>query len=130
MTLLGLDIGARRIGVAMSRSGIIAEPLMTIQGRRPKMLDQLRSLITREAATVIVVGRPERLGGRSALIESFLEQLASMVPTGVTITTVDETLTTKEAERISRLGADTDALAACLILEQYLREQGVTKHAP
>lgn len=127
-TIVAFDVGARRIGVAISRSGIVAEPLTTLDATADGADEQLRSLIQRAAPTVIVVGEPVRIGSRTTVIHSFLAQLQSILDPSVKIITVDETLTTKEAERLSRPGTDTDALAACLILEQYLAETGSTNH--
>lgn len=124
LPILAFDVGAKRIGVAISRSGIIAEPLTTV-AVTPEGEDAIRSLIQSEAPAVIVVGRPEREGSRSALIDAFFDQLRLIVDETVAISVVDETLTTKEAERLSRSGTNTDALAATLILEQYLAESGV-----
>ncbi len=119
--ILAFDVGAKRIGVAISRSGIIAEPLATIRVTAESE-DEIRLLIQQAAPSVVVVGYPDRHGPRSTLTDAFLDQLSVIVTPDVTVTTIDETLTTKEAERLSRSRADTDALAAVLILEQYLAE--------
>ena len=124
MIYLAFDVGAKRIGVAISRSGIIAEPLTTLAVADPARLDPaISALIAAEEPTIIVVGRPERSGHRSTIIDAFINQLSITVAKNVKIITVDETLTTKEAERLSHHGTDTDALAAALILEQYLAER-------
>ena len=128
MSYLAFDVGAKRIGVAISRSGIIAEPLMTLDATVREADFQIRSLIDRESPSVIVIGRPDRFGPRSIMIDEFMDRLSRVISENVKIITVDETLTTKEAERLSRPNTDTDALAAALILEQYLAEHGIMNH--
>lgn len=124
MTILSFDVGAKRIGVAISRSGIIAEPFTTIDATAEDAEDQVRRIVQSEHATTLVVGLPDRVGRRSDLVDDFIDQLSLIITPDVEIVTVDETLTTKEAERLSRPGTDTDALAAALILEQFLAERG------
>ena len=121
MNLLAFDVGAKRIGVAISRSGIIAEPLTTIRATDHNAQEQLRSLVAREQPDVIVVGQPDQ---RPELTDHFILQLQSLIGENVKIVTVDETLTTKEAERLAGPTGDSDAVAAALILEQYLADQG------
>jgi putative holliday junction resolvase len=128
MTWLAVDIGTKRVGVAVSRSGIVAEPLTSFQTR--SATDTAREIVrlaeTHEAA-VLVVGLPYRadgsVGAHGEKIETLLGELAAMAP-HLRVVTADEAHPSKEAERLGGRQADHDALAAVLILEQALSEHG------
>ncbi|HEX9700455.1 MAG TPA: Holliday junction resolvase RuvX [Acidobacteriota bacterium] len=136
MSCLGLDIGARRIGVAVSDAAdLMALPLTTLEtgagGQLP--LGRLRELVAERGVETIVVGLPLRLDGRSGPeahgAEAAAEELRAAL--GVAVVLWDERLTSAEAERLlieagmsrrRRKGA-TDRIAAALILQGYLDRQ-------
>jgi putative Holliday junction resolvase len=134
---LGLDIGNRRIGVAVSDElGLTAQPVLTLERRRSARED-LRSLarLARQFGVVgIVVGNPVHLSGeasaQAAKIQAFAAQLGEL--TGLPIHLWDERLTTREAHRIlyeagharQSHGRVVDQVAATLILQSFLQEQG------
>jgi putative Holliday junction resolvase len=136
MSCLGLDIGARRIGVAASDAAtMMALPLTTLEtgagGELP--LGRLRELIVERGVETIVVGLPLRLDGRSGpearAAEAAAQELRAAL--GVEVVLWDERLTSAEAERLlieagvsrrRRKGA-TDRIAAALILQGYLDRQ-------
>lgn len=142
MIWMGLDIGRRRIGVAVSDpSGIIAQPLTTLdatkQGEMP--FGALRDLIAERGARGIVVGLPRRLDGshgpEAEAAEAVAERLR--VEVGLRVELWDERLTSVQAERLlidagvrrkQRKGA-TDRIAAALILQGFLdhRSLGTTE---
>ena len=130
---LGLDLGGRRIGVAVSdRSGTVASPLDVIlrTGSRQRDHDRIARLVADEDAEVIVVGLPLSMDGRlgpaakAALTE--VRVLGSVV--GVPVLTHDERLTTVTAERSLReAGLDgrarrkvVDKVAAAVMLQAWL----------
>jgi putative Holliday junction resolvase len=130
---LGLDLGGRRIGVAVSdRSGTVASPLDVIlrTGSRQRDHDRIARLVADEDAEVIVVGLPLSMDGRlgpaakAALVE--VRVLGSVV--GVPVLTHDERLTTVTAERSLReAGLDgrarrkvVDKVAAAVMLQAWL----------
>lgn len=138
MRVVGLDVGERRIGVAVSDTTLtLARPLGVL---RPRSLEtdalQLTSTeITRLAAeedgvAAIVVGLPRRLDGSdtdmTARVSAFAAALAKN--TRLPVVLQDERLTSREAER--RLAATDkdwrsrkrrlDAAAAAIILQDYL----------
>jgi putative holliday junction resolvase len=134
---LGLDLGTKRIGVAVSdRSGTIASPLTVVHRGRRRADDHRRiaELVAEEEAELVVVGMPLHLSGasgpsaRSAATEA--EQLATVV--GVPVTTHDERFTTVTAERALReasvRGADrravVDKVAAAVMLQAWLDSGG------
>ncbi|CAN5506370.1 Holliday junction resolvase RuvX [soil metagenome] len=130
---LGLDLGGRRIGVAVSdRSGTVASPLDVIlrTGSRQRDHDRIARLVADEDAEVIVVGLPLSMDGqlgpaaKAALAE--VRVLGSVV--GVPVLTHDERLTTVTAERSLReAGLDgrarrkvVDKVAAAVMLQAWL----------
>jgi putative Holliday junction resolvase len=137
--LLGLDVGDRRIGVAVSDPmGWTASPLQPVERVSwKKDLSRIRSLIEEYRAAGVVVGLPIRMNGtpgeRAEKTMEFVRRLQAT--TKVPVVTWDERLTTREAER-RMLEADVrrgrrreviDGIAASLILQGYLdsrREDG------
>jgi putative Holliday junction resolvase len=131
--VLGLDLGARRIGVAVSdRSGTIASPLTVVTRGTDHRHDheRIRALVVEEEAARVVVGLPLSLDGTvgpaaaGALAEA--DELASVV--GVPVETFDERLTTVTAERglrAQRMRAEArrrvvDKVAAAVMLQSWL----------
>jgi putative Holliday junction resolvase len=131
--VLGLDLGSRRIGVAVSdRSGTIATPLVVLQrGRFPRDDHQrIRALVEEEEAVRVVVGLPLSMDGsmgkaaQAAANEA--KALASVV--GVPVETFDERRTTVTADRLlieRGLRAPErrliiDKVAAAVILQTWL----------
>jgi putative holliday junction resolvase len=131
--VLGLDLGSKRIGVAVSdRSGTIAGPLTVLQRTGDPARDRLavRRLVEEEEAEAVVVGLPLGLDGsvgraaQAALIEA--EALASVV--GVPVATHDERFTTVSAERPMRAAGMkaparrkvVDMVAAAVMLQAWL----------
>jgi putative holliday junction resolvase len=130
---LGLDLGSKRIGVAVSdRSGTVATPLLVVHRTRSRRNDHdaIARLVRDEEAELVVVGLPLHLSGasgsaaRAARTEA--EQLATVV--GVPVEMHDERLTTVTAERSMkqagmRAGARravVDKVAAAVMLQSWL----------
>ena len=131
--VLGLDLGSKRIGVAVSdRSGTIAGPLTVLQRTGDPARDRLavKRLVDEEEAEAVVVGLPLALDGsvgraaQAALAEA--EALASVV--GVPVATHDERFTTVSAERPMRAAGMkaparrkvVDMVAAAVMLQAWL----------
>jgi putative Holliday junction resolvase len=130
--LLGLDVGDKTIGIAVSDElGLTAQGL-TVRARQAWAADvaYLRELVEHYGATGIVVGLPKNMDGsigpQARKTLAFIARLrqACHVP----VIEWDERLTTQQAERVL-LAADTsrrrrkrlrDQLAAQLILQTYL----------
>jgi putative pre-16S rRNA nuclease len=101
---LGVDLGSRRIGVAVSDSdGRLATPIEVVDARdRPAARRSLADLVAEWEAEVVVVGLPLSLDGsegpaaRAARREA--EELAKML--SVPVEVHDERLTTAEADRV------------------------------
>lgn len=127
--LLALDVGERRIGVALADSSVriaIAYDTILVDGTE---IDQIRELLIQEDIDVLVVGYPRNQSGeptqQTAYVERFVEALQ---PVDATIKYQDESLTSIKAEEILKKRkkpyekGDIDALAASLILQDYLEE--------
>jgi putative holliday junction resolvase len=130
--LLGMDVGARRIGLAVSDPlGITAQGIETLE-RRNKRTDFaiLERVIRRYEVGEIVVGNPLRMSGstgnQSEKMAAFAEELRRKFALPVHLW--DERLTTAEAHRIldqtgmstRRRGEVVDQMAAVLILQSFL----------
>jgi putative Holliday junction resolvase len=130
--VLALDLGRRRIGLAVSDpGGELALPAGTLVRRDPRHdLEALRRLIAARDIERIVVGLPLHMDGRAGpearAAQRFAEGLAR--DTGLPVETFDERWTTREAERALREGgrrgarsrATLDAVAATLLLRAWL----------
>jgi len=140
---LSLDVGSRRIGVAVSDElGLTAQPVLTLARRssgRTISRDDLRSLarLCRRFGVVgIVVGNPVHLSGepspQAARTQALAAELGEL--TGLPIHLWDERLTTREAHKIlyeagharQRHRKVVDQLAAALILQSFLDETKVS----
>lgn len=137
--VLALDVGSKRIGVAVSDElGITAQGLETIQRQnRRRDLEALRGLLTRFQVKEVVIGLPLRLSGaegtQAGKMRAFAELLQSEF--AVTVHLWDERWTSTEANRILRQ-ADlsiqkraqaVDRMAAVLILQSWLEAHPRTK---
>lgn len=127
-SILALDVGDKRVGVAVaSLVARLPRPLTTLQ-RSDGFFEELRRFIRSEEAGEIVVGLPRGLDGQptrqTEATERFVAQLKR--ETGLPVYLQDEALTSKQAETElagrKQTGAkgDIDALAAVYILEDYL----------
>lgn len=137
MRIVGLDLGERRIGVAVSdASGTLARPVTAIQRGTsdPEAVERIYSFVADLAAEdevdSVVVGLPTRLDGSSSpqtLRAAAMVKLLSARLT-VPVVTQDERLSSREAEERLSLGekdwrkrkAKLDAAAAAVILQDYL----------
>jgi len=126
-TLVSLDVGEKRIGVAVADDSVrIAVPFTTIEVDGNE-LTAIAELVIKQAADTIVVGYPRNQQGEATAqtnyVEKFAEQLVDMGPK---VVFQDESLTSVIAEQ--RLVAqkkpytkgDIDANAASIILQDYL----------
>ena len=137
MRVLGIDVGERRVGLAVSDpTGTLARPLTTLTVADERdALDRVMETVGRLVAesdglATIVVGLPTRLDGSSspvtARVAAFVDGLRRR--TTLPVATEDERLSSREAE--SRLAArepdwrkrkaKLDAAAAAVILQDYL----------
>lgn len=125
-TLIALDVGEKRIGVAVADTAVrIAIPFTTVEVDGTE-LKQIALIAVQEKADTIVVGYPRNQSGeptgQTKYAETFAEQLHDIAP----VVFQDESLTSVMAEdRLKAQGkpytkADIDAQAATIILQDYL----------
>ena len=132
MRRIALDIGSRRIGVAVSDpSGSVATPLVVLDARDlARDAKPLRRLVEDYEPGEIVVGLPLTMAGeegpQAALVRVTVRRLIE--PLGVPVVYHDERLSSQHAERaMEAAGADSrarrgsvDKVAASLLLQSYL----------
>lgn len=127
--LMALDVGERRIGVALADLGVkIAVPkgVVEVDGTE---IDAICELVRENAVKELVIGLPRGSDGgltkQSEYVQGFVARLPDM---GIKVVYQDESLTSVKAEEY--LGAskkpyskgDVDARAAAIILQDYLEE--------
>lgn len=146
MRVLGLDLGSKRIGVAVSdEEASIAFPSGALQSRGPKKdLEAVLELIEERGIGRVVVGLPRHLDGREGpearAARAFADALHEA--SGLPVETLDERWTTIEAERVlqaqgrprKKQRGVVDSVAASIILGTYLdllrnREAGLAPPA-
>ena len=132
MRILGLDIGTKRIGVAISdEKGLTAQAVEVIQrSSLKKDLQRIQTLVCEYNVEKIVVGIPLRMNGTvSSMGKEILEFINKLKKrTQVSIETWDERWSTKMAERIlieadlsrKKRASVRDKVAATFILQGYL----------
>ena len=133
---LGLDLGARRIGVAVSDSaGVLASPHGVVErtGDRGTEHAAIRALVDELGVARVVVGLPLSLSGRSGpaaeAAQAEADDLAAALP--VPVETFDERLTTVAAARSMRAGGTKakkqrkriDEMAASVMLQNWLEQR-------
>jgi putative Holliday junction resolvase len=134
--VLALDLGKRRIGLAISDvSGVLARPLDVIDVAGPAQLNAVVDAIRRiggeeDGLGAIVVGLPSRLDGmpneQTPAVRAFVEALGARISQPIALQ--DERLSSVEAEsRLAIRDRDwrsrkkkLDAAAAAVILQDYL----------
>jgi putative Holliday junction resolvase len=140
---LGIDLGSKRIGIAVSdRSGTIGSALTTVQRSRSRRHDhdEIARIVTEEEAEIVVVGLPLSLDGSvgraAAAATAEARQLASVVRVPVEL--YDERFTTVTAERgMIEAGLDArrrrqvvDKVAAAVMLQSWLDHRRATWPPP
>jgi putative holliday junction resolvase len=133
--VLGLDVGARRIGIAVSDPlGITAQGLDTLQRKNKRHdFERLRQVISEYEVKEIVVGLPLRMSGAEGIqsdkMRLFAEDLRKRFRLPVHLW--DERLTSAEANRllretdlsIEKRGKAVDRMAAVLILQGWMEQR-------
>jgi len=140
MRVLGVDLGSRRIGLAISDPDAgFAFPLDALESHGTRRdVESLRVLIEGRGVGRVVVGLPLHMDGRSGpeaeAARAFAQALGQA--TGIPVDTLDERWTTAEAERALREGGGTsgrrrrarksgerDSMAASILLRTWLERE-------
>jgi putative holliday junction resolvase len=129
---MALDVGGRRIGVALSdTTRVLASPLTTLRAEpRDRVLGEIAALVQRHEVAEVVVGLPLTLSGeigpQAHVIQLFVERLKGVLTAPIHM--FDERLTTVAAERMmvdlgmkpEQRRARIDEVAASIILQDFL----------
>jgi len=125
--ILALDVGEKRIGVALADPQIriaIAYDTLVVDGTE---CVQITQLIEQQHADTLVVGYPRNQSGEATAQTAYVEQFVERLDVGgAKIIFQDESLTSVKAEELLNRQhkpyrkEDVDALAASLILQDYL----------
>jgi putative holliday junction resolvase len=123
-TLLALDFGTRRTGVAVGNTLLRqAQPLTTLAAEGDAVFARLEPLLAEWAPQALVVGIPFHPDGaahdNTRRAERFARRLAGRF--GLPVHRVDERYSTTEA--LASGAPDADAGAAAILLEQFFRQQ-------
>ena len=129
MRLLALDIGEKRIGVAISESGILATPYSVLERKSKKEdFNRLQRIITEQKIAKVIVGLPyslsdpQRIGPQARRVQRYTEALSQKLP--IPIEYFDESYSTVDAQAYllssGRKKTPLDAAAAAVILQNYL----------
>ena len=134
MRVLGLDVGSKTIGVALTdEAGIAAHPLLVIERKGTDSdVSTIQTLVAEHDVNEIVIGMPFELSGkvghRARRVQEFASALQAKLGDTVKLHEQDERFTTAEAERVL-IEADLsrakrqqviDQQAAALILQAWL----------
>ncbi len=127
---LALDVGEKRIGVATADSAVpiaVTYGVVIVDGTEHR---QIADIIRSEFTDVIVIGYPRNQSGEPTHQTAYVEKFAgTLVDLGLPVKFQDESLTSVKAEAILKEQkqpyekGDIDALAATLILQDYLERQ-------
>lgn len=135
MRILALDVGDRRIGVAIcDELEISAHSLLTIDRVTQNYLKQIKDIIEEYNVEEIVIGMPVMMNGTMGIqgekVSKFVEELKQEI--SIPVKLFDERLSTKFVEK-TLIDADMsrgkrkkviDKLAAVIILQDYLSSRG------
>ena len=125
-TVLGIDFGTRRIGVAVGNTGTGTAAALAVVGcrrGRPDW-DRLEALVREWQPARIVLGLPGTADGGPHPLAARIRRFARTLELRcrLPVSTVDERLSSVEADRRAG-GSGNDALAAQIILETWFNEQ-------
>lgn len=132
MSFICLDVGDKRIGVALSHSQVLSSEYVTIENKED-VFEKIKEICQKEDAEKIIVGLPipskTSESEQTKKVKIFAEKLGKII--NLPIILENETLTTSEALQIlqdegltiEEAKGRVDQLSAKLILQQYLEGQ-------
>ena len=141
MRVLAIDLGAKRVGLALSDpTGTIASPLATVDASPAAgLVSRLAAVARSHDAQRLVVGLPRRLDGSHGPEAVMAQRIAGDLrrAAGVPVDLVDERMTTVAAERAllsggmkrDRRKAHVDQVAATMLLQSYLDAARIVKES-
>lgn len=135
MRLIGLDIGEKRVGVAVSDpTARVATPLKVLTGAPSADVSALRRVIDDYEADVVVVGLPLTMAGEEGPQAGRIRHEAAVIAERLAVKVVfqDERLSSAEAKRVmgdaglseKQKRGSVDMVAAAILLQAYLDGHG------
>ena len=136
MSILGIDYGEKRIGIAISDPGEIIslpqEPIPSMGIKKDSVT--ISKLVDQKNIKLIVIGLPLTLSGKFGYQAKFISDFENQLKTQTSkpIIKFDERLTTKQAKNelnnSKKAKSKIDSIAACIMLQTFLdsRKSGVT----
>jgi putative Holliday junction resolvase len=128
MTILGIDYGSKRIGIAIAQDKWIKPLDVVMNESEERVIKQIKELITKRGIEKIIIGLPKPLKAKTnerlIVTKKFAKQLKDNLFIPVEFSS--EIFTTKLAKIFSYTKNQqryVDSRAACFILEQYLRQE-------
>lgn len=137
--ILALDVGKKRIGLAVSDElGITAQGLETLQRSRIREdLEVLKGIAEHWRVGTLLIGSPVHMSGSESRQSEYTRDFAERLQRQLRLPVIfwDERLTSVEAERLLRNGGATleqrkravDRMAAILLLDSYLEHQRIVR---
>ena len=136
MTALGLELGTKTLGVAISKTGIIANPYKLLKYNNEEydnLAKEVADIVEKENVTEIALGLPKNMNNTSGFATKRSEDFKTILEkyVNIPINFVDERLSTVEATNIllandmSRKKRKNiiDVTAAMIILDTYLKKR-------
>jgi len=140
--ILGLDVGSKTIGMAVSDPlGITAQGLETLRRKSKRTdLEALRAVIQKYGVAEIVVGYPLHMSGNAGAQSQRMAEFAELLREQfrLPVHLWDERLTTAQANRVLREAelsiqqrrAAVDRMAAVLILQSFIEARSLPSESP
>ena len=124
MRLLGIDYGAKRVGVAISdEDRRLAFPKSVILNSR-ELSNTLRDMALEAGTTHIIMGESRNFKGeKNAVMDGILKLKNELEGFNLTVSLEPEFVTSQQAARLQGGGSELDASSAALILQSYLDKQ-------
>lgn len=127
-TILGIDVGRARIGLALAGTVARLPKPYNILENNDDIMRQIDHIAKEEVVSKIVIGIPRNLSGEETAQTREIRQFAKKLEqnTEIPIVFADESLSTRRAEAMRKelndrpREAPIDDLAACFILEEFL----------
>lgn len=140
MKILGIDMGEKRIGLAISDPlGYTAQGIKTIQVNSPEEIcDKIILVIKENNIDFLVFGLPKNMNGslgpQAKKVQEYAEKIKSL--SGLPVDFEDERLSTASAEQVLLMADQSrskrkkviDKLAAVIILQSYLDRKSIEKN--
>lgn len=130
MLLLAFDVGRTKTGIAIGNiTTALARPLTTIRGTRSAQIVSIGAHIRRWQPQQLLVGLPRHMDGVEHAMTKFCRDFAAALQQhySLPVALVDERLSTVTARTV---GGDVDAVAAAIILQDWLRGHCASANSP